>query len=126
MAIRMVEVWNDDTSDYTEVFKGDTIVVPAKNFIKMEDPDASQFLGQYVPFKKDGQGRQLGCKMLRKVYIPDGKTTTVEEPNLTCQMCKETFRAQGELDGHIAQNHTQAMIEEEAKKAVKKQSKFFS
>lgn len=122
MAIRKVQVWNDDHRDYTEVFRGESLTIPAKQYIVMEDPDASQFMGRMIPLARDGQGNQKRVKALRKVYI----TEAVEEQQKNqCMLCKKEFKSLVELQSHSTE-HADVMVDEKAKEDVTKKSKFFS
>lgn len=121
MSVRMVEVWNDGNKEYQEMFRGNLVTIPAKDKIVMEDPDASQFLGQFTPIRRDAQGNNLTSKPLRKVYI-----TEATQAELKCMMCgKNDAKTQADLDAHIAEMHQASMIDEEAKKELNKKSKFF-
>ena len=121
MAIRKVELWNDGVKDYSEKFRGEMLTIPARSHIVMEDPDASQFMGQMVPFRKDGQGNQLTEKRLRKVYI----TEATEAAKTKCMLCSKEFKTPTELEVHAVE-HAHAMVDEKAKEAATKKSKFFS
>lgn len=117
MATRMVEVWNDDSQAYSELFRGELLTIPAKDKIVMEDPDAALFMGQYVKFTKDGQGKQIGCKMLRKVYLPENYLELKSSVQaLLCMACNKEFKSQVDLDAHSDAMHASVMVDEEAKK----------
>jgi len=44
-----VKVWNDNTFDHKEDFKGASLVIPAGGFIEMEYEEAIDFKGQFTP-----------------------------------------------------------------------------
>ncbi len=109
------QVWNDFSKEHVEMFKGDEIRIPAKSFINMNWSDAVQFRGQYTPIIRDGLGNDLKPKMIRLVRVE----AVVEEPkDFTCQMDGKSFANQAELDKHIAENHTESMVDADAKKKL--------
>lgn len=126
MANRKVELWNDGTKEYVEDFKGDTIRIPAKSFIPMDDSDASQFMGQFTVPKKDGKGNALSSKPLRKVYL-DPAVAPQEKQSPVCMLCKTTCKDDADLYEHIGKEHSHAMLDkEEKKKAERKRASSFT
>ena len=118
MSIAMAKVWNDNVVEHKEKFKGDDIVIPAKGFITMPWPEAVQFRGQYTPIIRDGLGRDLKPKMIRLERV-SVESQSPESNKFICQMDGREFDSQAELDEYIAENHIDAMVDDDAKKKLK-------
>ncbi len=102
MALRKVELWNDHTQAHIEMFRGEELVIPAKSCVIMDDGDATLFMGQFTGIKRDGHGKDISVKMLRKRYITE--ETKAEAEVKTCMACKKEFKTQEELDSHTIQH----------------------
>jgi hypothetical protein len=121
MKVLKAKIWNDHTKDYSEKFKDEMVTIPAKQFVVMEKPDADQFMGQYVPIQRDGQGKDLSLKMLRLEVIPADAPQSGQ--SFACMACNKAMPTEKELQQHIAANHIEQMAEEEAKEEVKKKAR---
>jgi hypothetical protein len=68
VSVPLVKVWNDNTCDHKETFKGATISIPAQSFIEMEYEEAVEFRGQFTgvaKLGKDGKPDKTQFKMIR-------------------------------------------------------------
>lgn len=120
MALRKVQVWNDHKNDYREVFNGAELVIPSHGYIVMEDSEASQFLGVFTGIRRDGQGRDLNPKMLRKEYFTEA-VAEVKPSHLTCMACPAEFKEAKDLEIH-SKVHEAIQVKDEPKS----KNKFFS
>lgn len=119
MSEARVKVWNDHTEEHVEEYRGETIRIPAKGFIEMGKSDFDFFKGQYTPIIRDGMGRDLKPKMIRGELIPHPATQELESKYFVCQMDRQMFETQSALDAHIAANHTEVMVDDEAKQKLR-------
>lgn len=122
MAECIAKVWNDHDKDHVEMFKGDEIRVPAKGFIKMEWSEAVQFRGQYTPIERDGMGNDLKPKKIRLEKMPV-ELSGNEAQQFICQMDRQEFSSQEELDEHIKLNHMEQMVDDDAKTKLRTKAK---
>lgn len=78
----MVKVHNLNTHPYTEVFRGNTVRIPANDSIEMDEDEADYFLQSFTFPKKDSQGRP-DPQFFKKLKIEKPK---VEKPvdDLVC------------------------------------------
>lgn len=108
-------VWNDNTINWVEDFRGDKIAIPAGKFVVMDESDAVLFRGQAVAIQRDGQNNQTKesskCIRLEKI---DGTETKVTDTVLSCHACGYKTLVQKELDKHILELHKNVMLDEEA------------
>lgn len=111
-------VWNDNSAIYKEDFRGDLITIPPKGHVIMDWTDAVAFKGQYTPILRDGLGRDLSPKMIRLEKI-EATAQEFPVPKFRCQMDQKEFDTQEGLDAHIAENHTEDMADDEARKKFK-------
>lgn len=117
--IARAKVWNDFDKEHVEEFRGETVRIPAKSFIEMAWPDAVQFRGQYTPIIRDGMGRDLKPKMIRLEKIDVTAPLYPEPKKFVCQVDNKEFDSQAELDQYIAENHTESMLDDDARKKIK-------
>lgn len=54
--MQLAKVWNRNSYDFTQVYKGEKIHIPAGKFIEMEYFEAKAFASYPSPMKKNGQG----------------------------------------------------------------------
>jgi hypothetical protein len=104
-----VKVWNTNTHDLVERFKGNEVIIPAGKFIEMEYYEANEFRGQYHPRPVDNDGKMVDdpkyYKMLR-VEIPGDKPIPSKAVGgYTCMKCQGAYQAQDELDFHVKTKH---------------------
>lgn len=118
----MVKVWNDNTHVYKEKFKGDNIVISAKNYITMEEGEALLFKGTFSSIMKDADGNHdpRGFKKIRLEKIKEEN----DEPKIVetnrCNVCKFIAVTQLELTEHEKIHAGQALVDEAAEKELKK------
>jgi hypothetical protein len=100
-----VRVWNDNTYPHTEMFKGDRIHIPAKQYVEMEFYEAHEFKGQYTAIKRDFDGNPVpeSYKMIRIEKIEGAAAQ--DAPKVSCQACGKSFLSQHDLDDHIDAEH---------------------
>jgi len=104
----LARVWNDHPSDYKEMFKGEMIEIPGKKYVEMDKYDAIQFVGQYIPVRKNDLGDYINHKMLRVEVLPDPTPKVTE---IKCQMCLGKFDTEKELALHSEAHHKDAIVE---------------
>lgn len=86
-------VWNRNTSDYSEEFKGKNITIPAGKFIEMELFEASDFKGKYP-----GKGI---VKMIELERIPGQDN---DNNSKVCNMCGRQFYTDKTLFEHLKEH----------------------
>lgn len=120
-----VKVWNDNDYEYTEVFKDQTIKIPAKGCIEMEYYDAHEFKGTYKAIQRDGDNQPLpqSFKKIRVDEPKGGVDVKVEENK--CVACAYRGASPKELFDHTlaAHAHQVAPIDEEAETVAKSKKK---
>lgn len=80
----LVKVWNDNTHEYKEKFRGNWISVPASSFIEMDADEAEAFKSSFSFPTKDEQGRP-DPKHFKKIRIELPANHALAEPDaLTC------------------------------------------
>lgn len=107
-----VKVWNDNTHDLVELFKGNKVMIPAKSFIEMEYYEAGEFKGQYHPRPVDNDGKMVDdakhYKMVR-IEKPTDKAVPIKAVGgFACMKCQQAYQAQDELDFHVKSKHADA------------------
>lgn len=114
-----VKVWNDNVHPHKETFKGDLIVIPAKEFVYMDESDAHDFRGQYYPMVKNADGQQVpeSYKMIR-VESSVGPSAV----KILCNICRYSASNDADLTKHTKENHASAAIvtDEELDKSLLK------
>ena len=114
MAREMVQVWNDDSQDYSENFKGNQVVVPAGEFISMSRNEANAFMGSF----SGKVNNRLVTKSLRLVRSGDYDDSSEAEKFIS-QMTGEEFDSQQDLDNHLKSYKGQQVTIEALEKKVK-------
>lgn len=120
-----VKVWNDNTFDYKDTFKGNEIFIPAKACIEMEYFEAHEFRGAYKSIERDGDNQPLArsFKMIR-VEEPAKDAIDVKPELNSCAACKFKGTTPKALLEHILAEHAeQAVVDEEAEKEVAKKKR---
>ena len=106
------KVWNDSDHDWSEVFKGEKLHIPARKFIEMEFYDAHEFKSQYSPIKikADDTQDEKSYKRIRveKVAQEDGEVDRQEV--FPCNLCKKVFNSEEALIKHSAKEHADDVI----------------
>lgn len=105
MSAKKVKVWNENTVDLVEEFKGQTIKIPAGKCIEMGRSQAIQFKGQYRPIQVDGMKQQVksSMKILRIEPIKKGESKGSEK--IPCSLCDKEFTSEQGLKLHTAKAH---------------------
>jgi hypothetical protein len=111
------KVWNDGNETYREVFKGNEIVIPAKQFIEMEFTEANVFRGTFTPIVRDGSGKDLRPKAIRVEKILE--SAAEEKVEYVCTKDGSKWPNQEALDNHIAKNYSE-LLDDEGKEKLKK------
>jgi hypothetical protein len=124
MSVAKARVWNDHTEEHVEEFRGEIVKIPPKGFVEMPWPSAVQFRGQYTPILRDGLGRDLKPKKIRLERIDDAAPKfAAPASKFTCQACNKACKTQKELDDHIAKQHVEQMVDEDAREEFEKSTK---
>lgn len=116
-----VKVYNRNSFDHVEKFKGGIVTIKANSFIEMDYEEANLFLGQMFPpkFDKNGLQKKESFKRL-EIDQADKKKAELHLRNekdekakriFVCMACGEEFKSKKELLKHCDENH-----ESEAKK----------
>lgn len=105
-ATNRVKVWNDNTADLRDTWRGQDIFIPAGEFIEMDHGDAVLYMGEYKApvYTADGADKAEGFKKLRKEPIPDA-VEEEEQTDWACQACGFNARSKWELEGHVSDLH---------------------
>lgn len=120
----LVKVWNDNTFENVEKFKGKTISIPPKSYIEMDKGDADLFIGQYKPITVDHDGKPTpqGFKMIRIEEIESEPEDMIE--TFTCMVDGKTFDTQEQLNAHVKKNYTHLLVTDtEAEAELKKRGR---
>ena len=118
-----VKVWNRNTFDYKERFKGEDIFIKAGGFVKMDRWEANQFLGTYVPIKKnkDEQQDPMSFKYLEidqedlKRIRDQQSGATDQQKTFVCHACSKEFLTKNGLLKHIKTKHISEMADTDAR-----------
>jgi len=119
-----VKVWNNNTVEWKEKFKGEDIVIPSKGYIEMEFYEAHEFKGQFAPIKIKGDGTQdpTSFKMIKVDALKQEEKDELEEEGqevYPCNLCKKVYSTEGALVKHSEAQHAEAMVTDfEAEKQV--------
>ncbi len=105
MAARRVQVWNDNTVELKEEFKGSTIVIPPGKYVEMGRSQAIQFKGQYRPIQQDGTKQQTAHSMKILRIEPITGKPLVEKKPWVCQMDGKEFKTEAALKAHMTRNY---------------------
>lgn len=123
----MVEVWNDNDLEYSEMFNGDLIKIPANSCITMERENAVIFLGTMgVVLSKTSQGEpdKKSFKMLRTAPV---RGDIIQEENIDtgkveishkCMKCGISFDSKLSLDEHLKTHKGEVITDIEAEKRL--------
>jgi hypothetical protein len=96
-----VKVFNDDTREYRETFRGDDICIPAGGFIMMERAEAIAFKGQWCPIIEDGNKNKLNAKKIRIEDLPI-ELRYREKKKFVSNFNGMQFDTEEELNAHYA------------------------
>jgi hypothetical protein len=120
-----VKVVNDNVHPYSEKFRGKDIYIGPKESILMDLNDAHLFLGIMPPsIEIDGNGIQkpTSYKMLR-IEATAAPETAKAVANTKCMACNKDLQTKAGLEAHIAEEHADSMVDEEAREEVVQKSK---
>jgi hypothetical protein len=122
-----VKVWNRNSHDHVDKFKGSEIKIPAGKFIEMDYDEAILFKGKfYQPeIMKNGMQDPRSFKWVEldpedvarvknnraRMMSDDSETEKV----FVCQACSKEFRTKNGLLKHIKDKHQTTMVDKEAK-----------
>ena len=110
MSAKKVKVWNDNTVDLEEEFKGQKIKIPAGDFIEMGRSQAVQFKGQYKPMKIDGMKQQTkaSMKILRLEPLKGKGSSKPDKKEWVCQIDGHVCRTEQGLKTYMKKNYPDA------------------
>jgi hypothetical protein len=117
----MVRVYNDNTFEHKELFKGSNIVIAPGKFIEMDRGEAKLFAGQFYQPKylADGVQDPRSFKKIRVVPVEDLQEEPVTEVDENvCQACGFQAASPAGLKIHISKNHAGDMLDEDARKEL--------
>lgn len=119
------KVYNDNTFPHKEYFKGETVSIPAGEFIEMDYDEAIEFRGQFTSIVRDAdnQPKKESFKMIRVVPLGNHLDAASKSDPNKCLGCGKTLGSQGELAQHIFDVHPEQMdpaSKDEAVKALNK------
>lgn len=123
MSDNLVKVYNRNKYEYSEMFNGKEILIPAGKHVMMDYEEANRFLGKLGKFTrtKDGQQDPRSFKWLeidkedrRRVELllraeADEKATKI----FVCHMCGKEFSSKKLLMGHIKSEHADDIIDDD-------------
>jgi len=115
----LVKVVNDNVYPYREKFKGQEIYIGPKEFVTMDINDAHMFMGTMPSnIEVDGSGIQkpTSYKMLR--IERTGVTMETKVKANVCMACNKDLQTKSGLEAHIAEEHTESMVDEDAREKV--------
>lgn len=109
-----VKVWNRNTVDFTQDYKGDKVYIPAGKYIMMDYEDAIAFRGLYYPVVLDGADVPT-VESRKAIFIDEddqrheilrrGGVPVANGKDLICHVCRFKAVSQYELDGHTSAEH---------------------
>jgi hypothetical protein len=126
MKAATVKVWNRNSFDHKEKFKGSIIEIPAHKFIEMDYDEAVLFRGQFFnpQFGKDMVQKPESYKWIEidpedrakvlKERASDGGESDVEKI-FPCHVCAKEFRTKNGLLKHIKDKHQDIMVDKDAR-----------
>jgi hypothetical protein len=107
-----VKVWNDNKYPFSQEVKGNFYKIPAKEFIEVEEDEASQLVKSFSPIIVGGDSRPLpeSYKMLRidKDDLKrnrDHRQNKAKSGSYICQACGYVASNKWELNGHTMDMH---------------------
>jgi hypothetical protein len=116
-----MRIWNDNTIDYKENFRGNEIVIKAGKYIDMEWGEGNIFVSTFVPPVKMANGNPDPnfVKMLRRERIAD---TRVDSKKIhKCMMCGDEHKSEFMLKAHIADEHKDFLADSDVGEALDKE-----
>lgn len=120
------KVWNDNTYDHTEIFKGDKIFIKAQEYVLMEEDDAVMFRGQFSApiLDGDGQPKPQSYKKIRLTLHDASEAAPVVSPEHVCQACKYKGVSEKDLVEHVEVMHKDSLlVDEDAELELKMKKK---
>jgi hypothetical protein len=103
-----VKVWNDNSIEHVEMFKGDQIRIPPNGFILMERDEAVAFKGAFIaPIINDGNANPKTFKKIRLTPV-EGEVMEPKAIEPICQSCAYKASSDKDLLEHIGAMHKDA------------------
>jgi len=125
MANTLVKVWNDNSLEHIETFKGQEIKIPAHGYVTMNRHEAVEFKSQFKSpvFLKGGVPDPAHKKMIRVEPINDDKIEETQAPDdFDCQKCGFVAKSAAGLKSHIRANHLQSVADSELRKELSQEA----
>ena len=121
-----VIIRNLNKYDYSELFKGQMIQIPAGGFIEMEYFEAHQFLGKMNNIVKDKDGNIDPRSYKYLAVDEESKKQALDELNnagsseerkevYICHACAKDFRTKNGLLKHIKDKHSHLIVDKDAR-----------
>lgn len=106
-----VRVYNRNTHDYHNTFKGKNVTIPAGGYLEMDRSDAVQLKSKMVviPNTFDGAGNQRPESFSRLELIPVGSETVNVQEKFICHATGKEFDSEREYMAHLKSN--EALVE---------------
>ena len=96
-------VINKEAKDYSEVFNGDPISIPANGRIKLGYKEAKRLLGSFNADIDKTTGKPV-IKNLEIQRIEEDEELDLEEIEFTCNLDGMKFKTQEELNAHLEEH----------------------
>jgi hypothetical protein len=105
-----VKLWNDNAYDFTQTYRDKKYLIPAKEYIELEEDEAHQLCCAYYPPQVDGGGtpKPASYKMLRM----ENRSSVAPDP-FQCVACG--YKA---MDGKDLKAHTDARLSDGLHKSI--------
>ena len=114
-----VKIWNNNTYDHEEKFKGQDVVIPAGGFIVMNKFEAVEFKSQFKQpiFLKGGVPDPKSFKKLSLEPIDDTINGSKDSEHV-CQNCGFGAKSAAGLKAHVRANHLQSVKDKEVREEL--------
>jgi hypothetical protein len=116
-----VKVWNDNVHPFTQIFKSETISIPAKGYVEMQWDEAIEFKSYPANMQFDGMNNQKpeSFKMIRVEGRPDTEATVVA---YKCHADGTLHASKSALEDHISKLDAGKFADEEGAKTARKRA----
>jgi uncharacterized C2H2 Zn-finger protein len=123
-----IRLFNLNTFDYSEEFKGMMIKIPAGEYIVMEYDEANQFMskmnnpkrgkdGLFIPSTFKKLAMDPGDKKRAEAYLRDEKEEESKRI-FVCHACNGEFQSKKELTKHVKESHMNELADQKTREAV--------
>jgi hypothetical protein len=123
-----VKLYNRNTYDYNEVFRGEPIHIKAGGYIVIDYEKANLFMGTMCSVKKDKGGKALpeSFKKLEmdkedrrrvELFLRDEKEEKARK-TFVCHKCNEEFRSKASLVEHVKDEHLDDLADRKTREEV--------